>query len=261
MSKIDFHLIDKSIKNISLTPGVVLLSSDSAWDKYFWTRKLFTQKPKLGYFLWVKKSQKIPLSSCISLASCGVKQELTNLVVIEAGVKVEIRAVCNALSKVLKGTHLGRSKVLVKEKGCLKILHQHSWGKEDVVIPKIDFFIEKEGILSYVYKNLESPKKLKMKNRIYLEEKAKADSQVIIKAEKSKIEIDESLRLDNKDAKGSLTLRLVGRGKSDIKAASKITAHGAGRGHLDCQGLLVDKKAKISLAPKLINNATMSVFS
>ena len=253
MSKIDFHLVDQKIKNISQTPGVVLLSSPEAWKKYPWTRKFFTKRPQLGYFLWAKKSPRVCLSSCISLASCGLKQELTNLIVVEPGVKARIMAACNALTKTLGGIHIGKSKVVVKEKGFLEIIHQHSWGGKDIVSAKIDFFVKKGASLNYVYKNLSTPKRLEMRSRIYLKERAKADSQIIIEAEESKIGIDETLLLKNQDAGGSLALRLVGKRKADIKAVSKIVAQDAGRGHLDCQGLLVDKKAKISLTPKLIN--------
>ena len=261
MNKADFHLIDHEIKNLNQKNGVVLLSSFDAWERYVWTRKLFTKKPQLGYFFWVKESPKVALSSCISLASYGARQKLTNLVVIESGVKVEIKAVCNALTKTLAGIHIDDSKVVVKEKGFLKILHQHSWGRKDIVSAKIDFFVRKGASLNYVYKNLASPKRLKMGNRIYLKEKAKADSQVIIEAEKSKIEIDEALLLKEKNCSGSLALRLVGREKTNIEAVSKITAQGAGRGHLDCQGLLVDKKSKMSLTPKLINKNSQALIT
>ena len=36
--KPDFHLVDHQVKNISQTPGAVLLSSPNAWEKYQWTR-------------------------------------------------------------------------------------------------------------------------------------------------------------------------------------------------------------------------------
>jgi Fe-S cluster assembly scaffold protein SufB len=261
INKPDFFLVDHKIKNINQQKGTVLIPSILAWQKYPWTREFFEQKPKLGYFLWVKKSPKTALSSCISLESFGVKQELTNLIIIEPKVKAEIQSICNTLSKKLFGTHIGKSKVIIKKNGFLKIFHQHIWGRKNTVLPQIKFFLEEKASLNYIYKNLASPKKLMMKNKIFLEKKAKADSLIVIEAKNSQIEIDEALWLKKKGSCGNLVLKLVGRSEVDIKAISKIIASGAGRGHLDCQGLLVDRKAKINLIPQLDNQNNQALIT
>jgi len=261
ITKPDFHLVDYQVKNISQTPGVVLLSSPNAWGKYQWAREYFEQKPQLGYFIWVKKSQKNSLFSCISLETAGVKQRVSNLIVIDPKVRVELQSVCNALSPGLSAIHQGRSKVVMKDSSFLKIFHQHTWGRGDTVSAQIDFLLDKQASLNYVYKNLSSPKKLTVENGVYLRGDAKADSQIIMEAKKSKIEINEALFLKGKNSGGSLVLRLVGREGADVKATSKIVAQSAGRGHLDCQGLLVDNKTKISLVPQLINKNKQALIT
>jgi len=45
---------------------------------------------------------------------------------------------------------------------------------------------------------------------------------------------------------------LAGRKNSKITAHSSIIATAPSKGHLDCQGLLVDKNSEISLIPELI---------
>ena len=117
INKPDFFLVDHKIKNINQQKGTVLIPGILAWEKYSWTREFFEQKPKLGYFLWVKKSPKTALSSCISLDNFKVKQELTNLIIIEPKVKVEIQSICNTLSKKLFGTHIGKSTIVIKKNG------------------------------------------------------------------------------------------------------------------------------------------------
>lgn len=257
----DFHLIDQQIKNLNQETGVILIPSSLAWEKYDWVKQYLLKKPDLGYFLWVKKSQKKPLSSCISLETAGFKQKLNNLVVIETGVKAKILAVCNSLYRDRAGSHLGRSKVIVKEKASLNILHQHFWGPKNQVKPQIDFWVAKQGQLIYTYKNLTHPQKLDLKTRIFLDKQAKADSQVIVEAEKNQVNIDEALILNQKNAAGNLILRLVGKTGSQIKAKSQIEAKAAGRGHLDCQGLIVNQGPEINLIPQLLNKNSQALIT
>jgi Fe-S cluster assembly scaffold protein SufB len=261
IKKADFHLIDKTIKNINQPPGVVLLPSSLAWEKYPWTRKYFGQKPILGYFLWVKKSQRKPLSSCMALETAGFEQKLNNLVVLESKVKTKLLALCLALREKVAGSHLGQSKIIIQENSSLEILHQHSWGQKDVVFPEISFFVKKKGYLDYLYKNLSSPKRLKIKSQFFLEEEAKVNSKIIIDSQTNKVEVREALFLKKKDSGGTLVLRLVGRKGSQIKTFSRIIGQGAGRGHLDCQGLLIDKKTSISLTPQIVNQNDQALIT
>jgi len=259
--KQNFYQVDNLIKNISQDQGAVLLSSVQAWQKYAWSRKLFVKKPREGYFLWLKKTQEKPLSSCISLESVGASQDLINLVVLEKGVKAEVLSVCNALAENLKGKHYGVSKIFLKEKSELSVFHQHSWGKEDKVKSAIDFYLDSEAKIKYVYHNFQPAKELTIKNRIFLKPKAKADFLLAAEAKKSFLSIKEELFLKSKEASGSLILRLVAREKSVIKAVSQIQAQASSRGHLDCQGLLVGKQAKIDLIPQLINENKQALLT
>lgn len=261
MKNQDFLLVDHTIQNINQISGAVLLSSPVAWQKYNWTRKLFNNKPEEGYFLWLKKSQPKPLTSCISLETGGTKQSLINLIVVDSQVKLKIMAVCNALKENLTGQHKGISKIFIKQKGELEIIHQHSWGKQDLVWSQIDFHLQAGAKIKYNYYNFKPAKKLEINNKIFLADKAKGNFFLGAEANQSSIKINESLFLEGKDSKGSLFLRLVGRKKSLIKASSKIIASQAGRGHLDCQGLLVGRQAKIDLIPQLTNKNKQALIT
>ena len=46
-------------------------------------------------------------------------------------------------------------------------------------------------------------------------------------------------------------MRLVGKKNSRIDAVSRIIARNEAKGYLDCQGILVDDKSKISLMPEI----------
>lgn len=249
----NINIIDQQIINLKQKNGVILLSSNNAWKKYSWTRQFFKKKPKLGYFVWIKKSQIQPLSSCISLEAVGSQQKLINLIIVESNVKAKIQAVCNTLNPQTTGSHQGSSQIILKKRSFLKINHQHNWGSKNLVLPEISFYLEKQAKMSYLYKNLTSPKKMTVKNKIYLKKEAKAESKIIIKSKSGKVNIDEALYLNGADSSGTMILKLLAQEKAKFKANSKIIAKKAGKGHLDCQGLLISNKAQINLTPQLVN--------
>lgn len=261
MKTTDFHLIDKQIKNINQRPGVILIPSPLAWEKYGWIKKYLEQKPVLGYFVWIKKSQPKPLSSCISLETAGFQQKLNNLIVIEPKTTAELLAICNSTVKNVSGLHDGRSTIVIKENASLTVSHQHFWGPRNIVKPKIEIRQEKNSRLKYIYKNLTHPRQLDLSTKIYLAEKAKANSQVIIEAKENFINIDEKIIIKGKDAAGELNLRLAAKQNSKITARSQIKALAAGRGHLDCRGLITDEKTRIELVPELINHHPQALIT
>jgi len=86
---VHFWQVDHKIKNISEVPGNIILSSPQAWQKFEWVKKYFERKPREGYFIWIKKEVDFPLATCINIASPKISQDLTNLLVIEKGIKVK----------------------------------------------------------------------------------------------------------------------------------------------------------------------------
>ncbi len=244
--------IDHQIKNITQAKGVVVLPSLKAWEKFSWARKWFSRKPKEGYFVWVRKQVNFPLATCVTIASPKIAQDLTNLLVIEAGLKVKANVVCHAARKNLYGSHKAQGKIVLKENASLEYNHLHQWGEKDFVGPNYEFILEKNSILLYTYKNLLPPENLELKTTVHNAKNASCNLSFVINGVESKIRVEDVVFLEGEKAKGIVRLRLVGKKNSQIEALSKITAGSPGKGHLDCQGLLVDKNSTISLKPELV---------
>jgi len=96
------------------------------------------------------------------------------------------------------------------------------------------------------------PENLEFKTTIYSGENTSSNLNFIINSLNSKTKVKDTVFLKGKNSQTVVRLRLVGRKKSQIEAISQIFATSPGKGHLDCQGLLVDKTAKISLIPQLV---------
>ncbi len=243
---------DNKIPKICFKKGAEILPINLAWEKYRWTRKYFNKKPKQGYFLWIKKRPEGQLLTCVSIAKKNIKQGLQNLLVLEKGVKAKMRGTCGALKKNLCGIHRAKGKIILKENSALQYSHIHSWGEKDVVETNYEFFLEKNSRLEYKYKIFSAPKKLEIDTKINVLKDAAAEIILAGDCEKTEIKIKETLILKEKGASGIVKLRLVGRKNSRISARSRVLAEDEAKGHLDCQGLLLDDTSIISLSPKLI---------
>jgi hypothetical protein len=249
---VNFWQIDHKVKNISEPKGVTILPSLKAWEKFSWVRKFFGEKPKEGYFIWLKKEVDFPLAACLTIASPKISQDLKNLLVIEKGIKSKANVVCNAAENNLCGTHKARGKIILKDNASLEYHHLHKWGEKDFVQPYYEFILKKSSRLIYTYQNLFPPQNLQLTTIFHSGEDSSSNLNIIINGINSKVKIRDALFLKEKNAQGVVKLRLVGRKNSQLFAQSVIFAQASGKGHLDCQGLLVDKTAKISLTPQLI---------
>jgi uncharacterized protein len=247
----NFLQIDHQIVKILNAEGILILPSLRAWEKFIWTRKLFNSKPKEGYFVWVKKQVDFPLYTCIAIASPKIKQDLSNLMIVEEGLKVKANVTCAAAKNHLYGIHKAKGRLILKAGASLEYNHIHSWGEKDFVNPDYEFILEKNSQLKYSYKNLLPPENLDFKTSLFLKENATCELNIIVNGINSQIKIEDSIFLEGKNSSATANLRLVGKKNSRIDAVSKITARNEARGHLDCQGILVDNKSKISMSPQV----------
>ncbi|MFC1663991.1 SufD family Fe-S cluster assembly protein [Patescibacteria group bacterium] len=252
VKNVSYWQVDNVVKKIFEPKGAIVLSSPEAWKKYEWTRPYFEKKPKQGYFIWLKKQTDFPLLTCITIASPKVSQNLTNLLVVESRIKARANTTCNSLKNNLSGIHKAQGKIILKDGASLEYNHIHKWGQKDIVSPDYEFILEKDSRLTYNYQNLSPLKNLKLNTTVYCGKNSSSNLSFIVEGTNSNIESKETIFLKGENSQAILKLRLVAKENSNIKAKSKIHALSSGKGHLDCQGLLVAKDAKISLIPELI---------
>ena len=140
--------------NILNKDGVEIMESKFAWEKYKWCRKYFSKKPKEGYFVWVRKQIDTPMLSCVSILSKGVKQKMSNLVIIEKNLNIKMHGTCRSSKGNICGGHHAHGKLILKENSSLEYTHTHSWGQKDVVDTDYEYVLEKNSKLNYVYKEM-----------------------------------------------------------------------------------------------------------
>ena len=241
------HKIEKTFSN----EDVLIISSTEAWEKFNWTRKYFSKKPRQGYFLWVKKQVNFPLLSCVLINSKKTTQDLQNLAVLEKGIDISLFGSCLSSKPGLYGSHNAYGKFVLKEGSSLKYEHRHSWDTNDKVKTRYTFILEENTKLNYIFKSINAPGKMDIENKAELSDNASCEIKAVIDCKNSEMRINDIIELKGKQSSGQIQMRLVGREKSIIYANSEILAKAQSKGHLDCQGLLVDESSKISLVPRL----------
>ena len=238
--------------NITEMKGVEILPSNLAIKKYEWTREYFKGEPKEGYFIWIKEQIDFPITTCMSIASKSVNQNLQNLMVVEKNLIVKLQGRCNSLKKDLCGGHISSGKIILKENAVLEYNHLHTWGNEDTVNTDYEFILEKDSKLYYNYKINSTPKKMKLDAEIICLENSSANIKIIGDCKNTNMEINDNIILKGKNSSGILKLRLVGKENAKILSRSRITTEAECKGHLDCQGLPIHKTAEMILIPELV---------
>lgn len=259
--KVNFLQVNDEIRRLLAEEGVIILPSSQAYEKLKWTREHFEIKPGGGYFIWVKKQISHPLTTCIAISSPKISQNPRNLVVIEKDVRAEVHSICNTTKKNLYGSHIGHTKVILKEQSTLQIRHFHKWEKGDTVSSSLQFHLQKGATLFHVYKCLAVPEKLKTELNSFLDSSSSANLETAILAKRGNVNMYDSTFLNGKEANAVTRVRIVADQDSKITSHSKMIANNAGVGHVDCMGLLLSEKSSISTVPELINrnkNATLT---
>lgn len=245
--------IDYEVRRLFTEKDVIIRPSREAYEEFRWTRDYFEQKPKEGYFIWIKNQIDYPLTTCIAISSPNVSQELMNLMVIDEDIEAEIDSVCYAVKKDLHGSHVGHSKIVLKANSRLRMRHFHNWGKGDTIRSSLEFSIGKGAELSHTYKCLEVPAKLETETDTFLESHSSANLEAIVLAKVGDVYTRDSTFLNGERSSGVSRIRLIGDEGSRIVAHSKMIANNAGTGHLDCMGLLLAENSSINAIPELIN--------
>ncbi len=254
--------INDEIKRIVGLEGIEVLSSPEAWKKYPWTKKYFIKKPDNGFFIWVKKTTNIPISTCVGLSGDEKFQALNNLIVIEKNVIAKSVMICGSLTKSTSGKHFAGGKIVLKENSYLKTTNFQSWSKGIDVNLNYEYILERNSRLDYFYKSSFTPNTLTSKMSYKLKENAILRENTIADVkEDSNFTLDLSISLIGKNSDAVSRLRVVGRKNSTVIANTKIIGYNESKGHLDCQGLVVGKNSKMNLIPALTINDNKAILT
>lgn len=219
-----------------------------------WTKIVAGAKQLLGSFIYVKEGVKVksPVQSCFFLHNEGFEQILHNIIVVEPNAHLDVITGCATGKLVTKGSHIAVTETFIKEGAKLSFTMIHDWGSETVVYPRTAIDIEMKGTYTSNYIALTKVKEIQSNPIAYLSHDASVRFNTIIYGRPgSLIDMGSRAILKGKNSSAEIISRIVSK-KSRIISRGYIEGKDEGtRGHMECNGLLLDDESSVYAVPEL----------
>ncbi|MHA1409693.1 MAG: SufB/SufD family protein [Candidatus Odinarchaeia archaeon] len=256
---------EKIYKNVDVLPIKDALNKYEWLTDYYWkavnvdTDK-YTSDVELslgnGYFIRSHKGERVtkPVQSCLMLKTGNIKQNVHNIVIAEEGSELHVITGCVSPKFLEPALHLGVTEFYVKKNAKLTFTMIHRWSKNSYARPRSVAIVEEGGVFISNYVILGPVNDIQTYPSVYLKGRgAKAELySVIYGAGKSNYDIGGRIILEADDASGKVVSRAIANDECVIYARGQLVGKEPGaRAHLECNGLILNEKAKLYAIPEL----------
>jgi Fe-S cluster assembly scaffold protein SufB len=251
---------------LELLPLSEALSSSDRLHDCFW-RSLdagldrYTAAAELertgGFFLRVLAGERIgePVQACLLVQENNVSQNVHNVVVVEEGAELQMITGCTIHPWVDSGLHVGVTEIFLGEGATLSDTRVHNWSKGFHVRPRTGVVVRRNATYFSNYILLRAVRSEQASMRMSLEgENARAQIQsVVVGREDSIVDLGVSIDLLGRGTRAESISRALAQDRSQIYLRGTLVGKDDGsRGHLDCRGMLLSKRARIETVPELV---------
>ena len=223
-------------------------------DRDKWTKMVAEEEQIVGSFIYVKEGVKVqfPTQSCFFLHNEGFDQILHNVIVLDPGSKLDVVTGCTTGNLVTRGRHISVTETFVREGASLSYTMIHDWGAKTVVYPRTAIKVEKKGSYTSNYVALTKVGEIQSNPIAYLSDEATVKfSSIIYGRPNSLIDMGSRVILKGRGSSAEIISRVVSK-RSRIISRGYIEGGNEGtKGHMECNGLLLDKKSSIYAVPEL----------
>ncbi len=251
--------------------GLEVLSTTQALEKYDWLEDYLWEavapdtdrytaitalKPHHGYFIRAKKGVKstFPLQACLFISKQGVVQRVHNVIIAEEDSELHIITGCTTSRHVSSGFHIGISEFFLKKGAKITFTMIHNWAPEVEVRPRTGAILEEGSIFLSNYICLRPVNTLQLYPTAYLKGKGSRVrfQSILYGQQKSFMDVGSRAVLQAKETKAEILSRVVTTDQAQVIARGHLKGEVDDvKGHLECQGLLLSKKASIQAIPEL----------
>lgn len=272
-----FIMKDQSVVHCNIRQqGIELLSTKKALEKYDGLKKYMWQlvqpdKDKYtehvknydakGYFIKAEKGARsyFPVQSCLFLNDPGTIQDVHNIIIAEEDSELEVLTGCTSKSGISQnGAHLGVSEIYVKRGAKVTYSMIHNWDENVIVRPRTGIIIEEGGTFISNYICLKPVKDVQMEPvaRLVGKNAVALFNTILVAGHGSNLDIGSRVYLEEEGTKAEITSRALTTG-GKITARGFISGNVSGcKGHLECQGLVLNDDGSIYTIPELDGLAT-----
>jgi len=218
------------------------------------TRIVAAHPDPAGNFIRVKEGTKIglPAQSCFLLKAQRHEQVLHNVIVIEPGSELHLITGCTAASYGNAGRHIAVTEVFVQEGATLTYTMVHDWGPKVEVRPRTGVIVEEGGTYLSNYIALTRVKHIDTNPLAIVQPGGTARFNSILYAkEGSSFDVGGRIVLRGAGSRGEITSRVVATGSSVVSRGLIEGAAPDTKGHMECNGIMLDAEAVIHAIPEL----------
>jgi len=258
------------IHSSSRQEGIEVMAISHALKKYDWLSDYWWQAVAIdtdkytanvelsqhgGYFIRALPGCKTiyPVQACLYLAKAHLAQNVHNIIIAEENSELHIITGCTTSSQNEPGLHMGVSEFYIKKGAKVTFTMIHSWNPEIAVRPRTTAIIEEDGLFLSNYVLMKPVRSLQMypAARCIGENATVRYNSILVAPPGSSIDVGSRAILDAKGAKTEIISRVITTG-GNVIARGYIEGDAPGvKGHLECRGLILNKKGTIHAIPEL----------
>ncbi|HEY0633856.1 MAG TPA: SufD family Fe-S cluster assembly protein [Gammaproteobacteria bacterium] len=269
-----FMLEDRTITEaIPHTDALEVLPLASALERYPWLRERYFQlidreqdeytreaaaAGPSGFFIraFAGKRVLLPVQSCFLLRTPGLRQVVHNLVVAEEGAELHLVNGCTTAHYTDIGTHIGVTEYFIGANAKVTSSMIHHWGAEVEVYPRTAVHVEQGGHFVSNYIAMSKVRRIQMYPGAVVESGASATFNSVVYAPAgASLDLGARVFLRGANAAAEIISRAVSAGGYVMNRGHIIGESAGSRGHMECNGLLLEEHGVIHAIPELEGRA------
>ncbi len=218
------------------------------------TRHVADHDDPAGNFIHVLEGAKIrfPAQSCFLLKAERNEQVLHNIIVLEPDSELHLITGCTAASYSNAGKHIAVTEIFVRKGATLTYTMVHDWAPEVEVRPRTGIVVEQGGTYLSNYIALTRVKHIDTNPLATVKSGGTARFNSILYAkEGSFFDVGGRIRLLGEGARGEIVSRVVATKSSVISRGLIEGGNADTKGHMECNGIMLDDQAMIHAIPEL----------
>ncbi len=267
-----FLMRDQSVVHCNIAQsGMELISTQQALEKYdglkdYWWQLLSPDTDQYtgivkkhdarGYFIRVAAGQNItfPVQTCLFLDHPGRTQAVHNVIIAEEGSSVDIITGCTANKKIDRnGAHLGVSEIYIEKDAKVTYSMIHNWNENIQVRPRTGIRVAGGGSFTSNYVSLKAVKNVQMNPLARLVGKGANASfnSILVAPPGAHLDIGSRVMLEAEETRTEIVSKALTMGGEIISRGLIAGYSPQSKGHLECQGLVLNNQGRIYTVPEL----------
>ncbi|RLG21129.1 Fe-S cluster assembly protein SufB [Candidatus Micrarchaeota archaeon] len=261
------NVIYKKVRDELAKKQIIIEAMDVALKKYDWLKEYFFNLVKYdenkltayhaanwknGVFVWAKGKYDLPIHAYFMLLSPLYSQMEHTVVIAEPHSKIFLVEGCTAPLFIRESVHIGINEIYIKDNAELTLTKLQNWPKHVHTRPISKIVLgnnSKLHLINVIYgggaSTVEYPE-IEIRG-----DNSKVSVESIVFTKSSKVKLGATVYVRGKQSSVVLPSKAIASEASSILIEDEIKAFSKCKGHISCDGILLDDKSEIESVPAL----------